>query len=173
MELQFSSHGLLRVITGTLQLPQFQLAHQLYQDGLRDLHSHWLQCIRDISQTNVQSESLLSREIYLEPLPEMNIREESVLRAVKPLYGIPKSGLYWFETYHRHHRHNLQMTASKADLCFLFGNQDQKNQKKIITNFVILQVDDSLGNGDKSFLDAEEKEVKRFDCKNRQIWKTE
>ncbi len=50
--------------------------------------------ILGISQAYVQSESLHSREIYLEPLPEMGIREEFVSRAVKPLYGIPESGLY-------------------------------------------------------------------------------
>ncbi len=59
--------------------------------------------IHDNSQAYVQSESMLSREIYLEPLAEKHIADEFILRAVKHLYGIPESGLYWYDTYHSHH----------------------------------------------------------------------
>lgn len=119
--------------------------------------------VRDISQAYVQSHWKLHRNIYLEPLSEMDIDSKYLLKASKPLYGIPESGLFWFETYHNHHLSNLGMQAAKADPCFFF-----KKTKGFIPNFVVLQVDDSLGNGESSFLDSEEKEMK-FDCKPRTI----
>ena len=53
--------------------------------------------LRDISQAYTQSESKLAREVYLEAPSEFGVSEEFVLRAVRPLYGIPEAGLYWFK----------------------------------------------------------------------------
>lgn len=39
----------------------------------------------------------------------MNLDDDEVLIARKPLYGIPESGLHWFSTYHSHHVKRLQM----------------------------------------------------------------
>lgn len=74
---------------------------------------------RDISHAYVQSDGKLYRNIYLEPLPEMGINSDYLLKASKPLYGIPESGLFWFDTYHSHHKNVLGMDASQADPYFL------------------------------------------------------
>jgi hypothetical protein len=40
---------------------------------------------------------------------------------VKPLYGIPESGIYWFATYNKYYIKELLITISPHDLC-LFIN---------------------------------------------------
>jgi len=52
--------------------------------------------LRDVTQAYTQSKSELERDVFLEPPPEMNLPSGKVLLAVKPLYGVPESGLHWF-----------------------------------------------------------------------------
>ncbi len=116
---------------------------------------------RNISQAYVQSEDKLSREVYLEPPAEMDLAEDFVLKAIKPLYGIPESGVYWFATYHRHRKERLRMSPSKADPCFLYRKEKENHAIISVPNVAILQVDDSFGNGSESFLQDENKEIQR------------
>ena len=101
--------------------------------------------------------------------------EEFVLRAVKPLYGIPEAGLYWFETYQGHHVNRLHMQVCEADECLLFrkgksaDNDTTVLSERDIPTVVILQVDDSLGTADAEFLKDEEREVQVYKCKPRTI----
>lgn len=59
------------------------------------------------------------------------------------------------------------MTPSKADPCFLFRKSGSD-----VPNFIILQVDDSLGNGTEAFMDDEVSKMK-YECKPRKIFKAE
>lgn len=77
----------------------------------------------------------------------MNLPKNKVLKAVKPLYGIPESGLLWFQTHSEHHIKRLNMTQSTVDPCIVFQNNGNS-----LTAMTVLQVDDSLGFGDKEFL---------------------
>jgi hypothetical protein len=120
--------------------------------------------IRDISQAYVQSHSYLERPVYLEAPPEMEVAENHVLVAQKPLYGIPESGLHWFLTYHGHHCKLLGMQESTADMCLLYRHDPDGG-----TNMTVLQVDDSLGHGTKDFLNEEERASKEFIGKPRKI----
>jgi hypothetical protein len=40
---------------------------------------------------------------------------------VKPLYGIPESGIYWFATYNKYYIEKLLITISPHDLCLLIN----------------------------------------------------
>jgi hypothetical protein len=75
--------------------------------------------LRDISQAYVQSTTTLNREFYVRPLTELSgqlgIDENSVLKVVRPLYGIPEAGNHWFRTYHSHHIEHLGMNQSTYD----------------------------------------------------------
>ena len=122
--------------------------------------------LRDISQAYIQSESPLDRPVYLHAPAELDLPSGYVLQAIKPLYGIPESGLYWFETYHSHHIQRLRMTPTSADQCLLFSKDKSTHN---IPNLVALQVDDSFGIVSKDFLQLEEAEVKQFKCKPRTI----
>jgi len=37
---------------------------------------------------------------------------------LKPLYGITKTGIYWWATYSKHYKEKLLMTTSIFDPCF-------------------------------------------------------
>lgn len=63
----------------------------------------------------------------------MELNDEDVLLAQKPLYGVPESGrplsvnnqcstiaLHWLFTYPSHHVKSLSMHATKGDICVLY-----------------------------------------------------
>lgn len=122
--------------------------------------------IRDISQAYLQSESPLERKIFLRPPKEMNLGADVVLCVLKPLYGVPESGLHWFVTYWTHHRERLSMKSTTGDPCLLYRPGDMHAE-----GVTALQVDDSFGHGTVEFLKDEERESKRFKCKPRKILK--
>ena len=122
--------------------------------------------VRDISQAYLQSESNLERKIFLRPPLEMNLDPDAVLVVLKPLYGVPESGLHWFVTYHAHHKQRLSMKSTKGDPCLLYRHSATETD-----GITALQVDDSYGHGTKEFLEEEERESKRFKCKPRKILK--
>ena len=78
----------------------------------------------------------------------MNLQSDQLFQAVKPLYGIPESGLHWFLTYQQHHIKNINMTATKSDACVLYKRGENSPE-----GLCILQVDDSYGHGSKIFLE--------------------
>jgi len=124
--------------------------------------------VRDITQAYTQSNSELERDVYLTPPPEMQLTPGKVLLALKPLYGVPESGLHWFLTYSNHHIENLNMKSCTVDPCILYNRKGTNGQHKL-PNVTILQVDDSFGCGNDHFLECEEKESKRFRTNPRQV----
>ena len=60
--------------------------------GLHDSHLY----LRDILQAYVQSATKLNREFYVRPPRELQdklgIGKDSVLKVLKPLYGVPEAG---------------------------------------------------------------------------------
>jgi hypothetical protein len=83
--------------------------------------------LRDISQAYVQSTTLLNRNFYVNPphelARELNLKDDSVLKVVKPLYGVPEAGNHWFKTYHSHYINELSMEQSTYDPCLLYSKQ--------------------------------------------------
>jgi hypothetical protein len=69
--------------------------------------------LHNISQAYVQSTTLLNRNFYVNPpcelARELNLNDDSVLKVVKPLYGVPEAGNHWFKTYHSYHINELSM----------------------------------------------------------------
>lgn len=49
---------------------------------------------RDIVQSYIQTMINLKRSVFIRPPKEMELPEGFVLEVIKPLYGIPESGLY-------------------------------------------------------------------------------
>ena len=114
--------------------------------------------VRDISQAYIQSNTTLERNVYLKPPPEMELHDNYVLLAKKPLYGIPESGLHWFLTYQKHHTLELSMKETTYDKCLFYTSHSDKNYKGVTA----LQVDDSFGHGTELFLKEEEEKCKRY-----------
>lgn len=117
---------------------------------------------RDITQAYIQSHTDLEREVYIKAPPELNLPPDFVLQVVKPLYGIPESGLHWYLTYLSHHLDTLHMKRTRADPCMMIRRTDSN-----LDGFILLQVDDSLGFGSTQFLDEEQTASARFRCKPR------
>lgn len=81
---------------------------------------------------------------------------------MKPLYGIPESGLHWYITYSQHHKNDLGMTPTRYDPCLLYLRSENGLQ-----GLTTLQVDDSFGFGANEFLEKEETSMKKFISKPR------
>src|SRR5271168_5520653 len=112
--------------------------------------------LRDISQAYVQSATNLNREFYVRPPRELEnelgIGKDSVLKVLKPLYGVPEAGNHWFKTYHSHHVQQLNMEQSTYDPCLLQSNEP--------FSIVGLQTDDTLFLADETFAVAEQNELR-------------
>jgi hypothetical protein len=122
--------------------------------------------VRDVSQAYTQADDDLDRLVAIEAPEEMGLGVEFVLLCVRPLYGIPESGLYWFLTYTDHHVQELQMTQSRADRCLFIRRPSNEDPGTSIT---AIQVDDSFGTASETFLQDEENAAKRFKTKPRII----
>ena len=113
--------------------------------------------LRNISQAYVQSTTLLNRDFYVRPPPkliqQLGLDESSILRVVKPLYGVPEAGNHWFQTYHSHHVKELSMEQSTYDPCLLYSNEP--------FGIVGLQTDDILFVGDTRFAQQEQVQLEK------------
>jgi hypothetical protein len=114
--------------------------------------------LRDITQAYTQSKTTLNRQFYVRPPAELELPEGSILRVVKPLYGVPEAGNHWFNTYHTHHIRQLHMNQSTYDPCLLYANSTTQGGG---FGLVGLQTDDTLILGDSAFVIQEDAELKR------------
>lgn len=122
--------------------------------GLLPKHKLYL---RDITQAYVQSEFPLNRKIYAKPPKEISdsLLNVMVMQILRPLYGLPESGAYWFSTYQKHHKEKLSMIASTYDPCLLITNKED------MFGIVGLQTDNTFILGDKIFIRLEDSELKK------------
>ncbi|EDU46200.1 conserved hypothetical protein [Pyrenophora tritici-repentis Pt-1C-BFP] len=70
--------------------------------------------LRDITQAYPQAQTELFRTV-LAHLPKELITkypEGTIIRVIKPLYGIAEAGVHWFATYQGHHCKELDMATS-------------------------------------------------------------
>ena len=121
--------------------------------------------LRDITQAYVQSETCLNRIILASlPAPLRNKHPQgTIMRVMKPLYGIAEAGTHWWATYSRHHIKKLSMMTSSFDPCLLISNSD-------LFGIVGLQTDDTLICGDEGFQDLEQEKLQEagFTAKNKE-----
>ena len=121
--------------------------------------------LRDISQAYVSSEAKLLREIYIIPPKELKLDSDILWKVIRPLYGLPESGVIWFETYVGHHHDKLGMKSAEVDPCFLY----RKDENRCVDGLVCLQVDDSIGAGTEEFLQEEADASKRFKTRTAEV----
>jgi hypothetical protein len=109
--------------------------------------------LRDISQAYVQSATKLNRDFYIvapeELTSQLGLAKGSVVKVIKPLYGVPEAGNHWFKTYHSHHTNELYMKQSTYDPCLLYRSDTA-------FGVVGLQTDDTLLLADPQFAEAEQ-----------------
>ena len=85
----------------------------------------------------------------------LGIGKNSILKVIKPLYGVPEAGNHWFTTYHNHHIKELGMNSSTYDLCLLWSNSPN------YFGIVGLQTDDTLFLANTTFADAEQRQLEK------------
>jgi hypothetical protein len=84
--------------------------------------------------------------MYIRAPTELRVEEGTVLKVIRPLYGVPEAGTHWFRTYHTHHTEKLGLVSSTFDLCLLFNDQA----------IIRLQTDDTLIAATPEFMVLEE-----------------
>ena len=79
---------------------------------------------RDISQAFLQSDEKLHRTVLVKPprseklLESIGAPPNSLLRAVKPQYGLSEAPGHWWQTFKRWHLNDLGMKSTSIDPCF-------------------------------------------------------
>ena len=114
--------------------------------------------LRDISRAYVSSESKLLRVIYIVPPNELGLHFGILWKVFRSFYGLPESGVTWFETYIGHHHDHPQMKSAETDPCFLY----RRDENGDLQGLVYLQVDDSICAGTAGLLLEEAKASRRF-----------
>jgi hypothetical protein len=61
--------------------------------------------------------------VYIRAPTELRVKEGTVLKVIRPLYGVPEAGTHWFRTYHTYYTEELGIVSSMFDLCLLFSDQ--------------------------------------------------
>jgi hypothetical protein len=112
--------------------------------------------LRDITQAYIQAEDQLTRQIFARLPTELEDKfpRGTIMKITRPLYGLAESGLYWFKTYHSHHKNKLNMKISSYDPCLLFTVSGPLD-----FGITGLQTDDTFSFATPIFSEREEKEL--------------
>ena len=148
----YNDHDKMSILT---QSPTIQRMSQRLILALSAINPQLGLYLRDITQAYVQSSTSLNRQFYIRPPIEFGLQNGTVMKVIKPLYGVPEAGAHWFNTYHTHHINKLSMMESTYDSCLLYTDGNDKG-----FGVVGLQTDDTLILADDIFAAAEEKELK-------------
>ncbi|KAF2185681.1 hypothetical protein K469DRAFT_466462, partial [Zopfia rhizophila CBS 207.26] len=114
--------------------------------------------IRDVTQAYVQSNTCLVRPI-LARIPHQIQHlypKGTIMRVVKPLYGIAEAGTHWWATYSKHHHDKLNMKSSSFDPCLLIT----KDHSRTTFGVVGMQTDDTLILCNDAFSKLEEEQIR-------------
>jgi predicted transcriptional regulator len=81
--------------------------------------------LRDITQAYTHSETILDRLVLIKLFVELKNKypEGIIIRVIRPLYRITKSGVYWWIIYQNHYRNFLDIIISSFDPCLLITDQ--------------------------------------------------
>ncbi len=118
---------------------------------------------QDITQAYIQSASPLLRDVYLKPTKELEIPADSVLKLLKPLYGLADSGDYWHSTFQKHIKQDIGMENTAADMSLFF-----KRAHKSLRGLLATYVDDTLCTGTRDFERDTSKTEQKFETKKRE-----
>lgn len=123
---------------------------------------------RGISQTYVQSETIVQRLIFVWTPTSMDLSPQTLLRVNRPIYGLPEAEVHWFQTYHDHHCAVLQLQLFIVGPCFLYTAQrflDDITKTATSRGFICLQTDDTANVGNSRFAQIEASMSQKFGCK--------
>jgi hypothetical protein len=75
----------------------------------------------NITQVYSQLSFKLNREIFAKLPKELRDKylQNTIIQVIHPFYGIAKSDVHWWFTYHKHHLEKLNMVTLTYDSCML------------------------------------------------------
>lgn len=85
--------------------------------------------------------------MYITVAKDLALSSDEVLQVVRPLYGIPESGLHWYLTYLSHHLEKMCMKRTRYGPFLIVRREGGEHVR-----LTILQVNDSLCMGTDKFL---------------------
>ncbi len=115
--------------------------------------------LRNITQIYTRSKSSLNRMFFIRSFLDLNLSDDAILKVIKSLYDVSETKAYWFNTYHDHHKKNLNITKLTYDFCLLFINQNDSSD--IVFKLIEMQTDDTLMLRNDRFAELKENELKK------------
>lgn len=115
--------------------------------------------LRDISLAYTESTSQMTRIISVRPPRVLNMPPNTLVKVVRPLYGLPEAGIHWFVIYYDHYCKSLSMIPAVHDHWLLYTpscfskNHISSQEARVVT---CLQTDDSLHMGNSTLIDQEQ-----------------
>eukprot|EP00171_Calliarthron_tuberculosum_P003375 IDg3375t1 len=79
----------------------------------------------DMRQGYLQPACDLQRKYILKP-DVLGLADNELVQIIRPLYGLPESGEYWYETLTHHHRERLRFKQSTSDFALFFRSVADK-----------------------------------------------
>lgn len=110
---------------------------------------------QDVSQAYIQSAQKLLRDIYIKPAKEFHLSKDTLLKLLKPLYGLCDSGDYWYSTITNFITDDMHMQPKLSDAALFF-----KLTNGSISGLLGTYVDDAISTGTPNF-DRESKRMEK------------
>ena len=124
-------------------------------------HKIWLQ---DVTQAYIQGYDL-QREVYIKPTEHFQLKPNTYLKLLKPLYGLSESGDSCFQKYTTFLKEQLQLEPTDGDQSFLYKTEPENDD---LQGTMAVYVDDTLASGNPAFLQLTDKISETFESKPRE-----
>lgn len=107
-----------------------------------------------MSHRSTFNKNTFNSPIFVDPLPSLRLPADKILRMLLPLYGLPESKIFWFQTYHDNHINKLHMHTETHDLYFLYTPDLTKDPSEV-KEATCVQTDDTLNIENDAFIEIE------------------
>lgn len=121
-------------------------------------------CSTEVSQAYLQSVVKVLRDVYLHPTKESHLPPGTLLKLLRPLYGLPDAGDYWHSTFSHHMTKDLGMQQAFRDLALLYNHVKWK-----LKGLGWTQVDDTLLTGDDAFKRLNKETSGKYESKSTNL----
>ena len=110
--------------------------------------------LRNVIQAYVQFNTRLNRDFYIKAPYELasmlRVENGSIIKIMKPLYGVLEVGNHWFAIYHKHHFNVLAMKKSTYDSCLLYNHESFGIVEMQTNDTLLLAIDDFANKKEKA-----------------------
>lgn len=109
----------------------------------------------DMTQASLQSAHQLQRQVYVEPVDELNINADELVKLLNPVYVLPDAVYYWHDTFHAHLGTDLKIISTNGDHSF-FARHTK------LSGITGTQVDDTISAGSPKFENESQQTEQQF-----------